>query len=296
MLGEAELAQFILACQARGLATKTLGDYANELDKLIEWCGKHHVSPIELSRTDIGQYIRRTTTYGKPPKPGTVNQRLTVIKSLYRWLWEEELIPNNTAARVRSVKVPTRHPRPIPHEDWLKLWAAAVGERQRAALVLTYYCGVRGDEIRSLHTVQIGRNTIQDFKRKGGEKVILPWRKMIVATAHGLPQTMPLNVSEVFEALMRVKKFATIWPTGAGREWLRDQYNDLAANAGLSHINPHRGRASAASNMLRAGVPIQHVKFLLDISRWETLQHYVESGRMEFNEWFDRWYGHGVEE
>lgn len=296
MLGEDEARQYLLSCQERGLSDKSVRDYATELQRVLNWAWEHHLDPTKLSRTEIGQLIRRKGIHGETPKPNTVNTRLYTIRGFYRWLWEEGHNEENVTTKIRQVHVPRAHPNPISHEDFGKLWAVANGERTKAALVLTRYCGLRGDEVRNLQTSQIGRHAIQQLKRKGGETVMLPWRKMILSIARGLPTALPMPYGDVVEAIAAVRKFPTVWPSGFGREWLRDQYRDLAVRAGVPHINPHRGRATATSDLLRAGVPLQHVKFLLDIRKWETLIHYVKTGRTEFYEWYERTYGDEEEE
>lgn len=292
MHGKDEARQFLTYCREdRGLLDKTLHDYATELDLALKWCEKHKLSIIELSRTQIMQCCKRYTQAGRAPAKNTINTRLAIIKAFYRWLWENEYIPENTASKVRAVKTPTARPKPIEIGDWLKLWSHANGPRTRAALVCTHYLGMRGDEVRQLRTEQIKPNLIQGLHRKGDERMDLPWKRMLIILAHGLPQVMPPNMSEAFEALNVVKRYETIWPAGAGASWLRGQYSELAAKAGLPNINPHRARASALTNLLRAGVRIEHAKYLLNITGWRTITHYLKISGVDFDMWFDAWYG-----
>lgn len=88
-------------------------------------------------------------------KPATRMAARSSLRSFYRWATETDLVAKDPTAKTRPVKVPPRAIKEAPQEALLTA-LESVGERDRLAIMLAAYAGLRRAEIASLHADNIG--------------------------------------------------------------------------------------------------------------------------------------------
>ena len=88
-------------------------------------------------------------------KPATRLAARSSLRSYYRWAQESELRPDDPSARTKAVKVPPRTIKEAPQEALLTA-LEGVGDRDRLAILLAAYAGLRRAEIATLHADNIG--------------------------------------------------------------------------------------------------------------------------------------------
>ena len=88
-------------------------------------------------------------------KPNTRQAGRASLRSFYRWATETGLVDKDPTAKTRPVKVPPRAIKEAPQEALLTA-LERVGERDRLAIMLAAYAGLRRAEIATLHADHIG--------------------------------------------------------------------------------------------------------------------------------------------
>lgn len=88
-------------------------------------------------------------------KPNTRQAARASLRSFYRWATETDLVAKDPTLKTRPVKVPPRAIKEAPQEALLTA-LESVGERDRLAIMLAAYAGLRRAEIAGLHADNIG--------------------------------------------------------------------------------------------------------------------------------------------
>ncbi len=86
--------QFLDATAVRGLSEQTLRTYAYALLSLWKWMNEAAVSIKDLTETHLADYIRHLREPREPKRPPasrSINLRLVVTRSLYRFHTQREL-------------------------------------------------------------------------------------------------------------------------------------------------------------------------------------------------------------
>ncbi|MEJ7831737.1 MAG: tyrosine-type recombinase/integrase [Nocardioides sp.] len=104
--------------------------------------------------------------------PETKRSARSTLRSFYRWAVKAGRVAASPAEDLDSVLIPRSLPRPAPHEA-LRMALAAADDRQRLALMLAAYAGLRRAEIANLHTSQV-HDTHLMVVGKGGHHRIVP--------------------------------------------------------------------------------------------------------------------------
>ena len=122
--------------------------------------------------------------------------------------------------------------------------------------------------------------------RKGGGKHTLPWREMYEILVEWNPA---LDHQGRFPEALRVASRASQglllapWPTDP--QTLNKRMLKLCQSINSKSYTPHQLRHSAATNLLRAGVPLHMVSALLNHSSPTITMRYVKATGDELAEW-----------
>lgn len=88
-------------------------------------------------------------------KPNTRQAARASLKLFYRWAVQADLVAKDPTLKTRPVKVPPRAIKEAPQEALLRA-LETVGDRDRLAIMLAAYAGLRRAEIATLHADNIG--------------------------------------------------------------------------------------------------------------------------------------------
>lgn len=227
---------------------------------------------------------------------GTITRRLSTVRGMHRFLFEEGLLPSYAGSGVRTPKKGQRLPKALSIEQVEALLASASGEtpvalRDRALLELLYATGARVSELTSLDLDDliagsdgdawddpfrnIGEGGFLRVTGKGSKQRIVPYGRYAgQALAAYLVRARPE---------MALKGSGTpalfVGPRGArvSRQsaWLI--IRDAAERAGIeAEISPHTMRHSFATHLLAGGADVRSVQELLGHASVETTQIYTQ--------------------
>jgi len=223
--------------------------------------------------------------HGQVGKPATQRKDVAVLRAFYKWLEEEGEVHISPARALHGPVVHNINPKPIPDEEWKFLWSLDLSPQLRVALGLGFFGGLRRQEIFSLSKEQVTPSKINDMLRKGGGTHTLPWREMYeileswnpaLTSGGSLPDALR-DVSRGSGALLDP------WPIDP--QTLNKRMLKICGQHNLPNFTPHQLRHSAATNLLRASVPIHMVSALLNHSSPTITMRYVRATGDELKEW-----------
>lgn len=307
----------------RGLSQNTRDAYRRDLAAYADWLdgrGIHDLATVEpelLSeyvaelngasgeRMPIsGHSSKLPSPSGARPAAGetpqrysaeTISRRLSTVRGMHRFLFEEGLLPSFAGSGVRTPKKAQRLPKALSVAQIEAILATAAGDdpvalRDRALLELLYATGARVSEVTALDVDDLLTGEDRDawvdpaaalgdggFLRvtgKGSKQRIVPYGSYAgKALAAYLVRARPGMVSKGVgtPALFVGPRGARVSRQGV---WLI--IRAAAERAGITaEVSPHTMRHSFATHLLAGGADVRSVQELLGHASVETTQIYT---------------------
>lgn len=294
----------------RNTRNLTVGSCENYRRVLNDFANLINGTRLEDVAVDtVEEFIQRPRSrkaHNRPGAPATVSKDRAILSGFYKWLSDRGILATNPAALAGKPKVVTRNPKPVPDSMFIKTWEAAL-PIERVWLGLGGYVGLRRAEIVTLRGDQILNGTIVSFTRKGGGDDTLNYAEVIDLLHERMPHLLP-DPSEFIRPLhdlatRRVGKslmpwdYSPITPAQAEKHGLPIGSIDpqilgrmlkrtlRKADLPDSAFTPHALRHTAATNLIRAGVPLHIVQSILNHSSIETTMRYVKVGGGALADW-----------
>ncbi len=275
----------------RDAARNTLLAYGRDLKDFAGWLAARGGTPETVDRATIEAYLVDCDAAGL--SAATRGRRLSAIRQLFRFAYDEGWRGENPAAELRGPGRPGRLPRTLGEAEVTRLLDAArrhgrsEAERLRSTCLmeLLYATGLRVSELVSLPLAAArGDPEMLLVRGKGNKERLVPLsRPARAALATWLAHR------DAEEAAARVAGRAPsrfLFPSRgqAGhltRAGFHSLLKDLAVAAGLSPaaVSPHRLRHAFATHLLAGGADLRVIQTLLghaDISSTEIYTHVLE--------------------
>ncbi len=136
--------QFLAAKKLEGLSEITLEGYQLELRIFAS----HIDQPIEFITTaDLRDYLARFERL----KMSSISKKLSVLKSFFAWLADEEIIAKDPARRIKPPKKEQRLPKSLTIEELEQVREGCITSRERALMEVFYATGGRLSEVQQLN-------------------------------------------------------------------------------------------------------------------------------------------------
>jgi len=209
----------------------------------------------------------------------SIARKISAIRSFYRYLVREEIIPTSPVASTSSPKLDKRLPSFLTPEETVRLLEAPdlstpQGKRDRALIELLYASGIRVSELASLDIGQVNLNTneIRVWGKGGKERMVLMGKPAAEALTAYLSQDRP-------ELLGNKKSHALFINRYGGRLIERSVQRILekyAKIAGIDkRVHPHLLRHTFATHLLDGGASLRVVQELLGHANLSSTQIYT---------------------
>lgn len=245
----------------------------------------------QAQRHDVEDYLLRCAADGL--SQSTRARRLSAIRQLYRFAFEEGWRTDNPALQIAGPGAAHHLPKSLTKDDVLRLLAAAgtIGrtahDRQRNALLmeLLYATGLRVTELVTLPLAAVrGAPKMILVKGKGDKDRMAPLSDPARAA---LAAWLALRDAQEDQARTAGKPANRYLFPGSGAEGhlTRQQFFGLvkamALTAGLdpAHVSPHVLRHAFATHLLAGGADLRVIQTLLghaDLSSTEIYTHVLE--------------------
>jgi integrase/recombinase XerD len=274
------------------LSTHTFRAYQIDLADFRQFAGAESLLAT-LEKNHLRQFIRHLREERKL-KETTIKRRIACLKLFFRWLHQEEMIPQNPFDGLHErIRLPKRLPRSLAREEIAKLMTIISGDgreyneaefRQAAAKTavrLLLATGIRVGELVNISLPDLDLADGQIAIQGKGDRQRLVY--VFEATT--------LQMLKSYLALRQDKKTDTqkffISPSGTPftTPKVREYLGKFATQAGIvRRVTPHMLRHTAATTLLEAGVDIRYVQKLLghqSISTTEIYTHVSDQGLRE---------------
>ena len=274
-----------------GAAENTLQAYKRDLDSFAEWLADKDLDAKTAKRTDIEAYLIDCDTLGLAQ--ATRARRLSAIKQLYRFAFEEGLRGNNPAVEIKGPGRSKRLPKTLTHTEVDGLLVAATNHgrnksdklRNACLLQLLYATGMRVSELVSLPVMAArGDPRMLLVLGKGGKERMVPLsppaREALADWLVARDQAQDLSRKDG----KSVSRFLFPSHGKAGhlsRHGFFQLIKQLAAKAGVlpSKVTPHTLRHAFATHLLAGGADLRSIQVMLghaDLATTEIYTHVLD--------------------
>lgn len=274
-----------------GAASNTLLAYGRDLKDFAAWSARQPLDFATLSRADIEAYLIHCDAQGLAKS--TRARRLSSIKQLYRFAFEESWRTDNPALQIKGPGRDKRLPKILDMAAVDHLLAAArnhgrtanIRHRDTCMMELLYATGMRVSELVSLPLASArGNPKMLLIRGKGDKERLVPlspparkalkkWLKTCDDAQDCVPKPAPTPSRFLFPSRSKAGHMTRV------RFYLL--IKELAAFADLdpATVTPHTLRHAFATHLLANGADLRVIQTLLghaDVSTTEIYTHVLD--------------------
>lgn len=215
----------------------------------------------------------------------SIANKISAIRSFYRYLQREEVIKENPLEKITSPKLDRRLPIVLSPDEVVRLLEAPssmtpVGQRDRAILELLYASGLRVSEIVSLNLTQVdvSEKEIRVIGKGNKERVVLMGepavKALVVYLNNGRRQLLAGKTS--------IAVFINRYGTRLIERRVQKILDRYAKVANITRkVHPHILRHTFATHMLDGGADLRVVQELLGHASLSTTQIYTHVSKSQ---------------
>lgn len=276
----------------KSAARNTALAYGRDLADFAGWAEGRGLALATLGQDDVEDYIGFCEAQGLARS--TRARRLSAIRQLFRFAFEEGWRGDNPAIRMKGPKRAARLPKVLEEAEVERLLAAGRGlgagphERARNACLteLLYATGMRVSELVSLPVAAVrGDPRMVMVRGKGGKERMVPLSGPARAALADWLALRDGREAEAREKGQAASKF--LFPsTGREGHLTRQGFHgllkEMAVAAGLSpaRVTPHVLRHAFATHLLAHGADLRAIQMLLghaDVTTTEIYTHVLDA-------------------
>ena len=262
----------------RNASPYTVRNYTTDLLGFFEFLKTKKIGSLkEVDRHILRSYLSQLMEQGFVK--ASIARKLSAIRSFYRYLVREEIIPTSPVATTSSPKLDKRLPSFLTMEEMLRLLEAPdlstpQGLRDRALLELLYASGLRVSELVNLNLGQVNLDSreIRVWGKGSKERVVLMGEPAAKAVSAYLSQGRP-------KLLGKKRSNALLLNRYGGRLVERRVQKTLEKYASLAgidkRVHPHLLRHTFATHLLDGGADLRVVQELLGHANLSSTQIYT---------------------
>lgn len=291
--GQRWIGRFLEAQAAElGAARNTLLAYERDLRDFATWATAQGLHVETASQGDIESYLVACEAQGLAR--ATRARRLSALRQLYRFAFDERLRADNPAIRISGPGRAQRLPKTLSEAEVRRLLDAAgqfgrtARERTRNACLLSllYATGMRVSELVSLPVAAArGDPQMLLIRGKGGKERLVP---LSPPAREALAAWLLLRDAEDEKARSAGQALSPyLFPsTGVDGFLSRHRFfnliKEIAVKAGVSpeKVTPHRLRHAFATHLLANGADLRVIQMLLghaDLATTEIYTHVLDA-------------------
>ncbi|MBU4122499.1 MAG: tyrosine-type recombinase/integrase [Candidatus Omnitrophota bacterium] len=307
-----------------GLSPNTVRTYAYDLLNFFRWLSSANIKFKDITKSLLLDYIRyQHESFRGENKitPATINHRLTVVRSLYQYHFNQAIpsgthmvrpknvfteykrvipfFPHRFSSTRRSVRVkmPRKVVKPLTRIEVARFMDSFKTWRDIAITAFMLLCGLRSREVITikLEDVQITEDQVHILGKGRRERVVPLPADLVTAIKRYIQLERPENSdNNLFVALKGPHRGKPLTSSG-----LRTLYRYHRKISGIYIANPHRFRHTFGANMARAGIPLPALMMLMGHSAIKTTIGYTNISlndiRDEFHRVVDKLYSREIE-
>lgn len=256
----------------------TVESYQRSLNEFIDFLNQESINDFNNVTYQI---MRRYLLYLNEKKlsKSSMNNRISCLRSFYKYLVKEELVTNNPMLLVDNIKTAKRNPDFLFPEEMIDLLDSIetqddLGIRNKAMLEIMYASGLRCSEVVNLTLDCIDfHNRILLIHGKGNKDRYVPFHEYA-------SKWLLKYIEESRGNLVSQEENPYVFVNKSGKKMTNRGVQDIVKRIGKRYdstkkIHPHTFRHSFATHLLNAGADIRTVQELLGHENLSTTQIYT---------------------
>ena len=263
------------------LSPFTLKSYNIDLGQFIQYLNKqgHGLSILDLNRDAIRNYLIKLDKMNYSSK--TIARKVASLKSLFKFLNQQNIILDNPCSDIKVPKVPMRLPHLLSQKEILKLMSMPDcktfnGIRDLLVLELFYSTGIRISELVriKLNDIRLNSSTIHIAGKGNKDRIVIVGDRALNVLKKYLKCLKIKLVSNkiyLFQPLQKNNRSKHIS--------IRTVYNRVVRYLRMvsddEKLSPHSLRHSFATHLIENGADIMAVKKLLGHNSISSTQIYT---------------------
>jgi integrase/recombinase XerC len=263
----------------RNYTTDLVGNYKRGSEKgFFQFLRLRQIGELgEVDKHTLRDYISWLMEQGVAK--ASIARKLSAIRSFYRYLAREEILPDNPLREASAPKLDRRLPSFLTIEETVRLLkapdlASPQGLRDRAIIELIYAAGLRVSELVKINLEQINLDSgeIRVWGKGSKERLVLIGEPAAMALANYLRQGRPKLLSKKGGDALFLNRYGS----RLSERIVQMILEKYAALAGLNkRVYPHLLRHTFATHMLDGGADLRVVQELLGHASLASTQIYT---------------------
>jgi integrase/recombinase XerC len=285
--------QYLAELRRRGASAHTLRNYTSDLEQFatfLEPPGETAPDVENIDRALLREWLGHL--FSQRLAIISVRRKVAAIRSLFKFLRQEGILASNSAARLRTPKIPQKLPDVMPEEKTNRMLDAVDAgnpvekpskERDVAFLELLYGCGIRVSELVGIDIDHIDLNEgWLKVRGKGNKERQTP---------------IPERAAAAVERYLAVRKpkpgERALFLNNRGTRLTDRRVRDLVkfyalATTGDSTVHPHSFRHAYATHLLADGADLRAIQELLGHVRLSATQKYTKVSLADLMNVYDK--------
>lgn len=270
----------------RNVSPYTVRNYTTDLLDFFNFLNSRGIKSLnEVDRHVLREYLSHLIEQGIVK--ASIARKLSAIRSFYRYLLREEMVPTSPVETTSSPKLDRRLPSFLSVEEMNRLLEAPdlstpQGQRDRALLELLYASGLRVSELVKLNLehIDLDSREIRVMGKGSKERMVLMGEPAARALSDYLRQGRP----QLFGARIRMTNAIFINRYGERLAERRVQriLGKYGRIAGIGRrVHPHMLRHSFATHLLDGGADLRVVQELLGHANLSSTQIYTHVSKSQ---------------
>jgi integrase/recombinase XerD len=266
-------------------AEKTASGYMRSAQVFLDWLAKRGLSLVDVRTEDVQAYqmdlFAARKKDGTPYSIADQMQRLSAIKTLFRFLCRRGYLLSDPSAPVEYPRREQRLPRGILSRQEARALVEApdtstpLGLRDRAILETFYGTGIRAAELANLTTSDVDTEdkVLRVIRGKGAKDRNVP---LTSAAAEAIEAYLIEGRPKMRAA--RRERFLFLGLRGGriNNCTLNEIIRECTRKAGIErHVTCHTLRHTIATHLLKGGADIRHIQVLLGHSSLQSTETYT---------------------
>jgi len=279
----------------KGLSNNTIVAYKSDLKIFLLWLNGNKKKFSDADRIEINNYLAYRLDNGT--SLSTIQRIITCIKSFYSFLFENNIIKNNSAQLIENPKKRRKLPTIITENEVMKLLESPdektyKGLRDKCILELLYSSGLRISELLTIKINQISKEKkFLKIKGKGNKERLVPIGSSAMNLLIVYLDTYRSNIkiNDNIDILF-VNENGSIISRQACWEMIQRYASISLIN---KKISPHNLRHAFATHLLNNGADLRTVQMLLGHASLSTTQIYTHIAKERLVKFHQKYHPRG---
>ena len=277
----------------RRYSKHTIRAYQIDLNQLVDHLGEE-IRIIDLNKYDLHEYISLAS---KSISAKTLSRKIATIKSLFKFLIDENYIKNNISKSIRIPKVSKKLPNHLTLDEMNSFFAKTIEMidiplRDLVVIDLLYSTGVRASECISIliNDIDFHNNTIRISGKGDKERLVVFGDKTKTNILKYIDNEIADSSKFLFPSKLKRKNSKNNYITSRTIYNIVKKYIKFISNN--EKLGPHSLRHSFATHLLQSGSDLMAIKDLLGHSSLGSTQIYTHLDTKKMQEIYKKSHPH----